>query len=155
MYWLPYSSHTSYHPSQTPCLRWISYPTQKLMLGSCKMVKKQYEAFHTFLWNFFPSLKQKFIAYRSFKWTHCIFEIYQLCQSGFSKVYSNCCCSCWFQPEIIKLGQSSHKMYCKNILNFKVSTPILNARTKNVWKLIVCPPVCQYLKILFVCVLNG
>ena len=24
MYWLPYSSHTSHHPSQTPCLPWIS-----------------------------------------------------------------------------------------------------------------------------------
>ena len=24
-------------PSQTPCLRWISYATQKLMLNSCKM----------------------------------------------------------------------------------------------------------------------
>ena len=30
-------SHTSHHPSQTPCLPWISYATQKLMLDSCKM----------------------------------------------------------------------------------------------------------------------
>ena len=36
------------------------------MLDSCKMLQKQYEAFHTFL-SFFPSLKQNFIAYRSSK----------------------------------------------------------------------------------------
>ena len=53
VYWLPYSSHTSHHPSQTPCLPWISYATQKLMFDSCKMVEKQSEAFHTFLWHFF------------------------------------------------------------------------------------------------------
>ena len=35
-----------------PCLPWISYATQKLMLNSCKMVKKQSEAFHTFLCHF-------------------------------------------------------------------------------------------------------
>ena len=29
---------------------------------------------------------------------YCIFEIHQLCQSGFSKVYSNACCSCSFEP---------------------------------------------------------
>ena len=43
---------------------------------------------------FFPSLKQNFIAYRSSKVSsrpHCIFEIHQLWQSGFSKVYSNYC----------------------------------------------------------------
>ena len=49
----PYSSHTSHHPSQTPCLLWISYATQKLMLDSCKRVEKQSEVFHTFLWHFF------------------------------------------------------------------------------------------------------
>ena len=45
---------------------------------------------------FFPSLKQNFIAYRSSKVSSrpdCIFEIHQLWQSGFSSVYSNCCCS--------------------------------------------------------------
>ena len=40
---------TPLNPSQTPCLPWISYATQKLMLDSCKMVKKQSEALHTFL----------------------------------------------------------------------------------------------------------
>ena len=45
------SHNTSHHPSQTPCLPWISYATQKL--DSCKMLQKQSEAFHTFLWHFF------------------------------------------------------------------------------------------------------
>ena len=41
----------------------------------------------------------------------CIFEIHQLWQSGFSRVYSNCCCSCSFEAEIIEFGLSSHEMY--------------------------------------------
>ena len=41
------------HPSKTPCLPWISYATQKLMLESSKMLQKQSEAFHRFLWHFF------------------------------------------------------------------------------------------------------
>ena len=89
----------------------------------------------------FPSLKQNFIAYRSSKVSSrpdCIFEILQLWQSGFSRVYSNCCCSCSFEAEIIKIGQSSHKMYSNKILNSQESTTILNAHTKKVWKLIVC-----------------
>ena len=115
LYWLPYSCHTSHHPSQTPCLPWI-----------------------------------------------CIFEIHQLWKSGFSRVYSNCCCSCSFEPEIIKIGQSSPKMYSNNILNFQESTTILNACTKQVWKLIeyttcvyICVCVCIYIYIyiynLFLC----
>ena len=105
---------------QTPCLPWISYATQKLMLDSCKMVEKHSEAFHTFLWHF-PSLKQNFIAYPSSKESSradCIFEIHQLWQSGFSRVYSSCCCSCSCKFEITKIGQSSHKMYSNNIIAF-------------------------------------
>ena len=60
---------------------------------------------------FFPSLKHNFIAYRSSKVSDCIVENHQLWQSGFSRVYSNSCCSCSFAPEIIRIGQSSHKMY--------------------------------------------
>ena len=86
----------------------------------------------------FPNLKQNFIAYRSSKVSDCIFEIYQLWQSDFSRVYSNCCCSCSFEPEIIIICQSSHKIYSNNIVNFQESTPILNACTKKVLKLIVC-----------------
>ena len=90
---------------------------------------------------FFLSIKQNFIAYRSSKVSSrpdCIFEIHQLWQSGFSRVYSNCCCSCWFEAEIIKIGQSSHQMYSNNILNFQESTTILNAYIKEVWKPIEC-----------------
>ena len=66
----------------------------------------------------------------------CIFQIHQLWQSDFSGVYSNSCCSCSFEAEIIKIGQSSYKMYSNNILNFQESTTILNTCTKKVWKLI-------------------
>ena len=87
---------------------------------------------------FFPSLKHNFIAYHSSSCPDCIFEIHHVWQSGFSRVYSNCCCSWSFEAEIIKIGQSFHKMYSNNIMNFQESTTILNARMKRVWKLIVC-----------------
>ena len=69
----------------------------------------------------FPSLKQNFIAYHSSRVSDCTFEIHQLWQSGFSRVYSNCCSSCSFEPEIIKISQSSYKMYSNKILNFQES----------------------------------
>ena len=93
---------------------------------------------YVFVSSFFPSLKQNFMAYRSSTVSDCIFEIHQLWQSGFSRMYSNCYSSCSFEPEIIKIGQSSHKMYSNKILNFQESTTILNAHTKKVWKFIVC-----------------
>ena len=83
---------------------------------------------------FFPSLKQNFIAYRSSTVSSCpdcIFEIRQLWQSGFIRVYSNSCCSYSFEAEIIKIVQSSHNMYSNNIMNFQESTTILNACTKK------------------------
>ena len=89
--------------------------------------------------SFFPSLKQNFIAYHSSKVSSCpdcIFKIHQQWQSSFSRVYSNCCCSCSFKPEIIKMGKSSQKLYSNKILNFQESMTILNACTKKVWKLI-------------------
>ena len=58
---------------------------------------------------FFPILKQTFIAYRSSKMSDGIFQIHQQRQSGFSRVYSNSCCSCSFEPEIIKI---SHLIRC-------------------------------------------
>ena len=88
---------------------------------------------------FFPSLKQNFIAYHSSKVSDCIFEIHQLWQSGFSRVYSNCCCICSFEPEILKVGLSSHKMYSNNILNFEESMTILNACTKKSGNLLNAP----------------
>ena len=83
---------------------------------------------------FFPNLKRNFIAYRFSKVSshpNCIFEIHQLWQSGFSRVYSNSFCSCLFEAEIINIGQSSHKMYNNNILNFQESTTMLNACAKK------------------------
>ena len=53
-------------------------------------------------------------------------------------MYSNSCCSCSFKLEIIKIGQSSHTMYSNNIVNFRVSTTILNACKKKVRKPIEC-----------------
>ena len=112
----------------------MSYATQKLMLDSYQDCQKAVWSIPYVSVAFFPSLKQNFIAYRSSKVSDCILEIHQLWQSGLSRVYSNSCCSCSFKPEIIKF-----KMYSNNILNFQESTTILNARTKKVWKLIVCP----------------
>ena len=80
---------------------------------------------------YFSSLKQNFIAYRSSKVSDCIFEIHQLWQSGFNRVYSNSFCSCSFKSKILKIVQSSHKMYSNNIQNFQESTTILNACTKK------------------------
>ena len=59
---------------------------------------------------FFPSLKQNYTAYRFSKVSDSIFEIHQQWQLGFCRVYYNCCCSCWFEPEIIKIRQSFPKI---------------------------------------------
>ena len=137
MYWLSYYSHTSHHPSKTLCLPWISYATQKLMIDSCKMVEKQSEAFHTFLWHFFASLKQNFL-HIILPYVQIAFLQFTICDNQ-ARVYSNCCCSCWFEREIIKIGQSSHKMYSNKIVNFQESTTILNACTKKSGKLLNAP----------------
>ena len=95
-----------------------------------------------FMASFCPSLKENFIGYRSSKVSprpDCIFEIHQLWQSGFSRVYSNCCCSCSFEPEIVKIGQSSHKMYSNNIVNFQESATILNVCIKKSGNLLKAP----------------
>ena len=141
LYWLPYYSHTSHHPSQTPCLPLISYATQITDAWFMQDGRKAVWSLPYVSVAFFPSLKQNFIAYRSSKVSSrpdCIFEIHQLWQSGFSRVYSNSWCIYKFEPEIIKTGQSSHNMYINYILNFQWSTTILNAHTNKVWKPIVC-----------------
>ena len=69
----------------------------------------------------------------------CIFEIHQLWQSGFSRVYSNSCFSCLFGAEIIKIVLSSHNMYSNSILNFQESTTILSAHTKKPGNLSCAP----------------
>ena len=56
----------------------------------------------------FPSLKQNLIAYRSskvFSRPDCIFEIHQLWQSGFSRVYFNCCCK---SGNLLKEPRNTH-----------------------------------------------
>ena len=95
---------------------------------------------------FFPN----FIAYCSSKVSDCIFEIRQLWQSGFSKVYSNSCCSSSFGPKIIKIGQSSYKMYSNN---FQESTAILNACTKSLepyWRHLIIIIIIIFILIYFV-----
>ena len=54
-------------------------------------------------------------------------------------MYSNSCCNGSFEPEIIKIGLSTHKMYSNNILNFQKSTTIFNACTKKSGKLLNAP----------------
>ena len=112
------------------------------MNDSCKMVENSLKHpihFWGIFFFFFRSLKRDFIAYRSSKVSarpDCIFEINQLWQSGFCRVYSNYYSSCSLEPEIIEIVQSSDKMYSNNMVNFKESTTILNSCTKKVWKLI-------------------
>ena len=143
MFWLPYSSKPLIIPhrlrafleSLMPPKNWCSIHARcsksslKHSIGFCGI---------------FLSLKQNFIAYRSSKVSDCIFEIHQLWQSGFSRVYSNCYCSCSFEPEIIKIGQSSYKMYSNKILNFQESTTILNACTKKSRNLLNAPRIYIY-----------
>ena len=86
----------------------------------------------------FPKFKKKNIAYSSSKVSNCVFEIHHLWQPGFIRVYSNSFCCYWFKPGIITICQSSHKMCSNDILNFEVSTTIINACTKKSLELIVC-----------------
>ena len=57
-------------------------------------------------------------------------------------MYSYSCCSCSFEAEITKIGQSSHKMYSNTIVNFQEPTIILNAGTKKSGNLSYAP--CTY-----------
>ena len=60
-------------------------------------------------------------------------------------MYSNSCCRCSFEAEIIKIGQSSHKMYSNNILNFQESMTILNACTKKSGILLNIPHMYRFI----------
>ena len=101
VYWLPYSSHTSHHPSLTPCLPWISCHSKtdaRFMQDGPKKAVRSIP--YVSVASSFPSLKHNFIAYRSSKvYSHpdYIFEIHWLRQSGFSRVYSKSRCSCSFK----------------------------------------------------------
>ena len=123
MYWLPYSSYTSHHLSQTSWLKnWCSTHAR-----FSKSSLKHSIRFCDISFKF----KTEFYGISFFLTSRVHFQIHQLWQSGFSMVYSNCCCSCSFKSEIIKIGQSSHKIYSNNIVNFQESTTILNALTKK------------------------
>ena len=129
VFWLPYCFHISSSLKDSlPSLDLLchSKTDARLMQHGPKAVWSiQYVSVA-----FFPSLKHNFFDYRSSKVSSrsdCIFEIYWQWQSGFSRVYSNCCCNCSFEFEIIKIGQPSHKMYSNHIVNFQESTTILNA----------------------------
>ena len=127
---------STHHPSQTPYLPWISYATQKLMLDSCKMVENSLKHSIRFCGIIFSKFKTEF---------YCISFFYSVPASRLhfwnspavtiSRVYSNCCCSCWFEPQTIKIGQSYHNMYSNNIVKSQLSTTILNACTKKSGKL--------------------
>ena len=60
-------------------------------------------------------------------------------------MYSNCCFRCSFEPEIIRIGQSSHKMYSNKIVNSQESTKILNACTKKSGNLLNAPRIYIYI----------
>ena len=130
MYRLPYSSHISHHPLPSLNLLFHSKTDARLMQDARKAVGSiPYVSVA-----FFPSQKQNCFAYRSSHVSSrpdCIFEIHQLWQSGFSRVYSNCFCSCSHEPEIIKIGLSSHKMYSNNIVNFSRVYDNLKSCTKK------------------------
>ena len=65
-------------------------------------------------------------------------------------MYSNSCCSCSFEPGILKIGQLSHNMYSNNILKFQESETILNACTKKSGNLLKAPHIYRVV-CLYVC----
>ena len=130
MYWLPYSSTPLIIPHRFPAFL-ESLMLLKNLCGCMQDAPKAVWSIPYVSVAFFPSLKNNLIAYRSSKVSDSIFENHQLWQSGFSRAYSNSCCSCSFEPGIIEIGQSSHKMYSNHILKFQESTTILNACTKS------------------------
>ena len=120
MYWLP-SSHLPHLPSSL-----TDFQSSLNLLCHSKTHARFKQDGRKAVWSIpyvsgavFPSLKQNSIAYRSSKVSDCISEIHQLWQSGFSRVYSNCCCRCSFEPEIIKIGLSSHTEFSRAYDDFK------------------------------------
>ena len=115
---------------------WISYATQKLMLDSCKMVEKQSEAFIRFC-GIFSKFKKEFY-YISFSHVQMSFFKFTSGENqalvGYIPIPA---VFVHFEPEILNIGQSSHKMYSNEILNFQVSTTILNGSKESLetyWK---------------------
>ena len=141
VYWAPYSFHTLIIPHRLPAFL-ESLKSLKMWCSIHARCSKTVWSIPYVSVAFFPSLKQNCIAYRSSKLSDFL-KVHQLWQSGF-RVYSNCCYSNWFEPEIIKTGLSFHNIYSNNILNFQEST-ILNAHTKKVWKYIMYLAMIKFL----------
>ena len=80
----------------------------------------------------FSKFKTQFCCISFFLTSRLQFLKFTSCDNQ-ALVVCNSCCSCWFEPEIIKIDQSSHKTYSNNILNSQESATILNAWTKKVW----------------------
>ena len=146
MYWLPYRHLSSSLTDSQPSLNLLCH--SKTHARFMQDGRKAVWSIPSVSVAFFPSLKKNFIAYRSKVSSRpdCIFESHQLWQSGFSRVYSNSYCSCSFEYEITKFGQSSHKMYRNYIMNSQVSTTILNACTKKSDNLLKAPLTLWILK---------
>ena len=150
MYWLPYSSHILIILHRLPAFLEFLMPLKNWCSIRERWSKSSLKHSIGFC-GIFSKFKIEFIEYRSSKVSSrpdYIFQIHNLWQSGFSMVYSNCCCSCSFEPEIIKIGRSSYKIDSNNIVNFQESTPILNAPTKKSGKLLNTPRIHIYINIL-------
>ena len=87
---------------------------------------------------YFPSLKLNFIAYQSSKGSDCILKFTTNDNQAVVGCIPIAAVAVHLNIRIIRIGQSSHKIDFNSIVNFHESTTILIARTKKVWKLIVC-----------------
>ena len=123
-------------PHRLPAFRESLMPLKNWYLLHARSSKSSLKHFIRFC-GIFSKFKTEFYCISFFLSPDCISEIHKLWQSGFRRVYSYCCCSCSFEPEIINIGQSSHTMYSNKILNFQESMTVLNTHTKKVWKRIV------------------
>ena len=75
---------------------------------------------------FFPSLKQ-FYCISFFLIPDCILKFTSCDNQALVECIPIPAVAVPFEPEIIKIGQSSHIMCSNNIVNFQVSVPIVNA----------------------------
>ena len=106
-----------------------------------KMLQKQSEVFYTFLWQFFQVWNRILLHMVLLKCPHI-----QIAFLKFTSCDNQALVGCipiaaaavQFECEIIKIGQSSHKMYSNKILNFQVSTTIFNVCTKKAGNLFKC-----------------
>ena len=161
--WTPLKTqHSNSNPNslanQLWCINFLIPPTPHIIphrliaFLESHMPLKNWRSIHARLWKsslkhcirfcgIFSKFKIQFYSSRP----DFIFEIPQLWQSRFSRVYSNCCSSCSFEREIIKIGQSSHHMYSNNIMNFQVSTTQKSLETY--WMHLVCTWDCRPCKL--------